>query len=786
MFAERRFQPVQIPRVKNRDLFVYSRLPYAFAVDDKVVRTRDNSLITSFEIKGLDGLTTGGADLEELAATFSKIIDGLDDRFTFYLHRMMRPADFGVTPLQGDTFEAAVEAKWQEHLNAQDLKEFSLVMTVLHRQVAPLRVPLLGSLAKKLLAQDTQARLADLNEMVSIIQNGLPITSQRLRLSDGSLLGLYSSLLDGVHRSISPRAGGLLSEDLANCALEFKTNHFEIHGGLDGTRYGAVLRVLNYPQATFCGILDALDASADTIISHSFTPIDKNVLRDRAVLKLGNQLAAEHANDIFIDQLKNMADMVEADQIGFGEHQLSITIFAATLAALEDRIGKISGACAQARVTMIREHSGATGLLEATFFASHPGNRQSQARDTVLSAQNFAHLAALHTTDVGAARSELPWKTPITVFQTASGAGHRFSFHEKGDPASEPTNGHTLVMGPSGSGKTLLVGFLVSQARRAGARVFMFDKDAGLKSTTDALGGQFAAIRAGQATGLNPLSTETDRRGQAWLLGWLVSLLESTGRPLTPQQSETLRNAIRQNATANPDLRNFENFQELIGDANDDRDLARRVGEWGPGGRYSWVFGQADQELVNYAESAVTTIDLTEILTAGTERTAVLAYLFRRIEVIIEDKAPTIIVIDEAWQVLNDDYFRKTLEMWLVAARKKNVVVIMMTQFPNQISSSKASSVIEGLPNQIIFPNRKAEAGDYEALGLNEAELEFILSGRGLDRFALLRGHVSSTILDVDLSPLGPLLGILGGNGVDEITAVTDQIGQDEFWRTKL
>ena len=37
-------------------------------------------------------------------------------------------------------------------------------------------------------------------------------------------------------------------------------------------------------------------------------------------------------------------------------------------------------------------------------------------------------------------------------------------------------------------------------------------------------------MRAGRPTGLNPLQTEIDARGQAWLADWLASLLERGDR----------------------------------------------------------------------------------------------------------------------------------------------------------------------------------------------------------------------------------------------------------------
>ncbi len=61
-----------------------------------------------------------------------------------------------------------------------------------------------------------------------------------------------------------------------------------------------------------------------------------------------------------------------------------------------------------------------------------------------------------------------------------------------------------------------------------------------------ALGGSYSTVRAGRPTGLNPLQTEIDARGQAWLADWLASLLERRDRPLTPVQTNRLQEVVRQ------------------------------------------------------------------------------------------------------------------------------------------------------------------------------------------------------------------------------------------------
>ena len=779
MFLERTTPRGRVGRLIPACPKIYAHLPYVIELDDEVVRTRDNALMLSLEVTGIDGVTSGAASVAALRAGFAHILDTLDERFTFYLHRMMRPAETGIAPIHGLSFAADIDKAWRHELSRRNLQDSVLILTVVRRQVTPLAVPLFGKAAAWVWGEDTARRLEELREVVSILETGLGIKTRRMKISDGSLVGFYASLLTGELRTHPRSPYSLLAEDAAGASVQFGKGVVEIEEGASAPKLAAVLYVKSYANATWPGMLDALGATQDNIITHSYTPIERGSIAERVKRRVAQMRSAEDIAATVEAQLFEAADKAESGALGFGVHQMTITVFAKTEAALDSEVARIRGIAHQNGMRLVREVT----ALEAAFFAMHPGNMEYRARDMTVSSINFADMAALHAADTGTEKARLPWATPITAFQTLQGSLHRFSFHEPGDPTAEPTNGHTLVLGKSGGGKTTTVAFLAAQAQRAGGRTIIFDKEAGLKMAVHALGGRYAEVRAGRPTGLNPLATEAGERGEAWLLDWLVALLESRSGPMTPLQSEALKSAIAQNGKAHEGLRNFQSFQELFGDVGDGLDLAQRLREWGPDGRYGWVFGGAKEPVVDFTSRDVTAVDLTEILDLGTERTAILGYLFRRIEMLIEEKRPTLILIDEAWKVLDDEYFARKLAEWLVTARKKNVVVVMMTQFPSQIRGSKARSILEALPNQLLFPNGEAAPSDYDSFRLTDGELDFVLNPIPGQRLVLSRSPRGSTVLNVDLKALGPLLTALGGGQAGLNAFGADYAARPKFWK---
>ena len=175
---------------------------------------------------------------------------------------------------------------------------------------------------------------------------------------------------------------------------------------------------------------------------------------------------------------------------------------------------------------------------------------------------------------------------------------------------------------------------------------------------------------------------------------------------------------------------------------------------------------------------------MTEILDMSTERMAVLSYILRRIERIVEDRRPTLIVLDEAWKLLDDPYFGTRLENWLVTLRKMNAVVVMLTQYPGQLASSRVGkTIVETVPTQILFPNDRATPADYELLKVNEKEAALLTRTTAGQRIALIRSAGDSAFVDADLSSLGPLLSVLGGGATGEARVPADWRGDPDFWR---
>ncbi len=102
----------------------------------------------------------------------------------------------------------------------------------------------------------------------------------------------------------------------------------------------------------------------------------------------------------------------------------------------------------------------------------------------------------------------------------------------------------------------------------------------------------------------------------------------------------------------------------------------------------------------------LTAFDLTEIFDNDTVRTAWLSYVFRRVERLVEDEHPTLLVLDEAWKLLDDPYFEARLKDWMLTMRKKNVAVVLLTQRVSHITNSAAGdAILESAVTRLVYPS---------------------------------------------------------------------------------
>ena len=106
--------------------------------------------------------------------------------------------------------------------------------------------------------------------------------------------------------------------------------------------------------------------------------------------------------------------------------------------------------------------------------------------------------------------------------------------------------------------------------------------------------------------------------------------------------------------------------------------------------------------------SRVFGFEMAELLKDPVALSPVLLYIFHRINISL-DGSRTMIVLDEAWALIDNPVFAPKIKDWLKVLRKLNTFVIFATQSVEDATKSQISdTLIQQTSTQIFLPNLKA------------------------------------------------------------------------------
>jgi type IV secretion system protein TrbE len=389
------------------------------------------------------------------------------------------------------------------------------------------------------------------------------------------------------------------------------------------------------------------------------------------------------------------------------------------------------------------------------WLGSLPGHPVPNVRRPLIHTANLADMLPL--ADVWTGREENPCpfypqpSPPLLYAATAGATPFRMNLHV-GDV------GHTLVFGPTGAGKSTLLCIVALQALRyPDVTICAFDKGRSMWAVAHACGGRHYDVAAdGGGPAFCPLSVLESEADLAWAEDWIASCFElQAGRPPSPGERESVHRAMLLLRSAND--RTLTHFVAQVQDETIRSALRYYTLEG--------VLGHLlDAEEDGLAEAHLVVFEIEELM-ALKEQAAipVLLYLFRRFERSLRGQ-PAYLLLDEAWVMLGHPVFRAKIREWLKVLRKANCAVVLATQSLSDAARSGILDVlIESCPTKIFLPNEEAATGGtsehpgprdlYEAMGLNETQIEIIRSATKKRHYYLLSPE-GRRLFDLGLGPV--------------------------------
>ncbi len=535
-----------------------------------------------------------------------------------------------------------------------------------------------------------------------------------------------------------------------------------------GTRYAALISIKEYAPHTAAGIMDAfLQLPFEFVVSQSYQFANRSANLGSMQLQ---QRRMMQSNDVAVSQISEISealDMTMSGHVAFGEHHLTVMCTEDSLPALENSIAMVIAELVNVGINPVREKL----VLEACYWAQLPGNFEYIGRSAKINTLNISGFAAMHNYPTGRIRGN-HWGDAVTVFDTTSGTPYFFNFHLR-------DVGHTTIIGPTGSGKTVLMNFLAAQAFKFNCRMFLFDKDRGAEIFVRALNGEYTHIDPGQPCHFNPLQLDDTMENRSFIADWLSALLMINDEPLTAEENEVVQRVIDGCYKLRKEDRVLHHIAPFFG-LEGSNSLATRLKQWHSGGRYAQIFDHVEDR-INFSNSTLFGFEMGDVLANRVTLAPVLLYLFHRIQMSL-DGTPTVIILDEAWALVDNKIFAGKIKDWLKTLRKLNGMVVFATQsVEDAVASAISDTLIQQTATQIFLPNPKATEPYRKAFMLSEREFNLLKNTDPGTRYFLVKQGKDVVIARIDLSGMEDIIHVLSGRAetvglLDEIRA---EVGDD-------
>lgn len=536
----------------------------------------------------------------------------------------------------------------------------------------------------------------------------------------------------------------------------------------DDSVFASIITIKRYPSSTSSLMLDpVLMLNCEFISTHLFlieskTSIDKAIKRHE--LKLYNADDPSHSQ---LSSLTHARDMLASDKMVMGYHQNTVMVFADSIEKLEIKTNDVIKCYMQVGIIAVRE----TLAQEPAFWSQFVGNSKFMVRSSLISSLNFVDFFPLHNYLKGEYNHNYLGKA-LTLVETRSKTPMWFNLHSSGTK-DNPTSGHTIIVGGNGSGKTATICFIDSQFNRYQGASFFFDRNRGAELYIRASGGSYAVLSPDHAhfSHFNPLSLSDTPANRKFCKEWLIQLVLGEDES---QLDDITANQLRRCVDYAYDqlLENYRTLSHITKLLPDNFTRWPSLRKWLKGegslldGEYAYLF---DNEQDTFTLNHKMGFDMTHFLDNEPPNvlTAVTMYLFHRIESSLESRnAVMSVFLDEAWQYLDNAYWKNKISKWLPTLRKMNCHLVLATQSSRTIAESALSHVIlDNCASLLFFPNPQAREIDYATgFNLNKAEIEAIRQNDTSSRFFLYKQAHGSCLVRFNFTSLGKYLHLLSSS----------------------
>lgn len=747
-------------------------IPYMCHYNSNAILTKNKELMQVIKVGGYSFETADDDDVDIKKDILNLLFKGFQTGgFLLYFHTIRRRASIVEEELQPldphikipTSFSDYVEQEWRKKYTSHQAFVNELYISIIKRPDDKGAAALENWYKKLKASADKTVWEDEIRDAYEELEEASGRVLSTLREYSPELLGVVATK-DGAYCEILEFLGKIVNCGIAapmlaptvridkylpTSRLYFGSKAIEVRGA-DKSRVAGIVSIKEYGPTSSSGLLDGfLQMPFEVIISQSFSFANRQVAIGKMQLQQNRMIQAEDKAVSQIGEINQALDMAMSGDIAFGDHHLTILCIEDNLKALENVISMASVELQNAGVQPVREKVN----MEPAFWAQLPGNDEYIVRKATLNSLNLAGFASMHNYPTGKAKGN-HWGDSVTVFDTTSGTPYHFNFHVR-------DVGHSLIIGPTGAGKTVLMNFLCAMSQKFKCRMFFFDKDRGAEIFIRSIGGIYTVIDPSKKSNFNPFQLADTGPNRTFLLDLLKILVTTNGEDLTAENIRSLTQAISGNYKLPKKDRRLSNVVAFLG-IEGAGSLATRIAMWHSKGSHANIFDN-EEDALDLNNFRIFGFEMAELLKDSMCLSPVLLYVFHRINLSL-DGTPTMIVLDEAWALIDNPVFAPKIKDWLKVLRKLNTFVIFATQSVEDASKSAISdTLIQQTATQIFLPNLKATQVYRSAFMLSQREYVLIKTTDPSSRYFLIKQGISAVIARIDLKGMDNIINVLSG-----------------------
>lgn len=692
-------------------------VPYACLFDPHSIATKNGEIL---QIIRLSGITSEGERVEDLRTVLRSALAKHipNTQYALWIHTIRRRAPLMPPDHFPDQTSQTIDAHWRSAHAIDEYYVNELYLTVVRaahptgeeaekkrefmRSLWPPRDMALRSRVME------EARI-ELEQTVTHMMHDLQqYGAHRLGVveRDGVMYGEHLEFLEQLI-NLDGRPMPLPQEDLSDYLtsgdVTFGFNAMEVRTAEGKRRFASILTIKEYKEVSLSGLDEFLEIPCELIVTQCFDFIGAKKARNEYEKQARYMTLS---GDVELAEWSELAELTRDDGLGdraFGQQQTSLFMIAPSIRQLEANIQKVRRALRRLGIVSVREDL----RFEEMYWAQLPANFPFIARHNSVNTMHLAGFVKLARPPLGNKQSSA-WGAPLMIFRNAQTMPCYFSFFDAPSP-------HTAIIGKRGRGRLSFTHTLLAHTRKwQDSRIWMIDTQGRSTPFMESIASQVIHA-ADPAVGFNPFIQPADKENIEFLGLWIATMMNPSGGTMPAPVVQFFSQLGAYILQQPEEKRSLKTVVELIG--QHDPTLAEHFKPYLEGGEFEGIF-EAKSDPLQLGGSCY--IDISGYFANQVMRVTLCSYLMHRMTMAL-DGTPTIIVLDEGFELLNNPLIGPRVAGWMDYLQSKNALLVIGT---SDIQASAQTGIVPEVMGHIghrfLFADHSPEQAYLTHFGISD------------------------------------------------------------------